>query len=206
MGSRSKTWKQSERDSASLFGGVRVPLSGSNSRHRTQGDVMPGDPDRDPPWLTVFPSAWLYVEAKRLKGVQKVWRQWEERRAARDRGGLFRLRVLDGSTWFLFLNATAWRDRDESYEPHWMDVGMVTVHRRSAIRTLWLDSDRKAHAEGRRTAVVAQRVHGRPGIYLYLRESDWALVHPVLKTVRAYEQREGGIEKWRDERRKTSQD
>lgn len=59
---RSNTWKTTERQSAALFGGRRVPLSGSNSGHKTSADVM------DVP-------KWLYVECKRRQMHNTFWLQ-----------------------------------------------------------------------------------------------------------------------------------
>jgi len=56
-----QTWKQFERDLAKLFGGRRVPLSGSNSGHDTRADLM----------FRLDGPSWMYIEAKRSKAYNK---------------------------------------------------------------------------------------------------------------------------------------
>lgn len=173
-----KTWKAVERKVAALFGGIRTPLSGSNSKHDTQGDVIRGDSKRakdpDPPHLCLFPK-WLYVETKRNKAVQLLYRVWDrERKKDKVTRPGYILDVFHpdhemGVSDYVFFALEDFLDSppyDYGCGP-WH--GVHSLRKNSAIMNLFKDTEKKASAEKRRVPVVAQKIHNRKGTFVFMR-------------------------------------
>lgn len=174
------TWKQAERDAAALVGGVRTPLSGSNSRHNTQSDAICGNPKRkpkpDPPYLCMLP-AWLYLETKRSKAYEKLLKEWDYLRLRASCGYQFELEVLCGDRAFVLWHGTTWAERPNVMRDSPSHVVQVPVRENSATVGLWKDAKQKATKEGREHAVLAFRWHGRKGIFLF---TPWTLQQLVI--------------------------
>lgn len=138
------TWKVTERAAAALFGGERVPLSGSNSGHGTSADVRK------------VPS-WLYIEVKRKLAHNHFWHPI----LCYLQQGLVIRTSWEGFTIYLFRVDTFMKVRGMHIEA---DLNM-SFRENSVVLGQYLDTYKQAQREGRDATILIYRIHGKHGLY-----------------------------------------
>jgi len=168
-----------------MFGGVRTPLSGRNSKHQTSGDVIRGDPGRDPPWLCLFPEDRFYIEVKRNRLYEVLLKAWGETRESLKMDWRFCLALGDTTLFHVEEWLSAESDPlPDAYSP------LAYRKRRSALGGLFEEVEGAAAREGGKVPVVALRWHNRRGIFLLVRQKDVGRVLDYLRGVRECKDKE----------------
>jgi hypothetical protein len=144
---RSTRWKGIEAEAASYFGGTRVPLSGSNSRHGTSSDALGVPP-------------WLYLEAKRDKRYHSFFYPYYGSCIANN--SVFIFNTSCGEVCLFCLNKVA-----VPVTLEYVDTGIDYEEKKVVPQAIQLFEEGlfKCKAEGREVLLLAFKIHALYGIY-----------------------------------------
>lgn len=172
----SKQWKVFEREIAKMFGGKRVPLSGSNSGHKTSADVMwPEKHELDP--------TDVYIECKRNKVYNTILDKWYDRLIA---GSVLVLKEHEHDLAKIYLFDIR-RIAPQYKEPvAYFEVchGIHAVGQ-TVISKLYRECMGKAQLEGKDYVWLAMKLHCRQGIFFACDFNSFVRLKKYYTAVRA---------------------